>query len=148
FLRVKVREEEPGAFYALANAPGGETIELLVKRGDPLSNRLAALEPGASLFVSEALGPGFPVEEGRGKDLLLFATGSGIAPIRAVLQHVLPRREAFERIHLFYGVRTPRDFPYCGELEALRGGRVELHRAISRLPPGGGHARYVQERFQ
>src|SRR5690606_12066243 len=102
---------------------------------------------GDSVYVSEAMGKGFPVEEGRGKDLLLFATGSGIAPIRAVLQDVLPRRADFARIHLFYGVRTPRDFPYCSELAALEAGRVELHRAISRLPQGGGHTRYVQEHF-
>lgn len=150
FLRIQVDDDrEGGGFYAIANAPGQPELELLIRRGDPLSDRLASLPPGASLCTSEVLGKGFPIEASQGHDLLLFATGSGIAPIRASLQAIAAERERYGDVHLFFGVRYPEDFPYCDEAPLLSKHGIQLHRAISRIQPTGRgrHARYVQEAF-
>lgn len=139
----------PASYFAIANPPGGETLELLVKRTEGLADALFELPVGSELRVSEAMGPGFPVEEARGRDVLLFATGSGFAPIRAVLRHLLDDRAAYGDVHLFFGVRTEADFPFRQELDALPGQGVELHEVVSRVPePVPGHGRYVQERFR
>jgi CDP-4-dehydro-6-deoxyglucose reductase len=46
---------------------------------------------------------------------LLFATGSGITPIRALIQHLVERREEIGRVTLLYGQRAEADFAYRRE---------------------------------
>jgi NAD(P)H-flavin reductase len=127
---VKVHTQAGDAYFALAAAPSPTGIvELLVKRGGRVADAaIAAALPGGTLEVSAPFGKGFLVEEARGRHVLLFAAGSGIAPIRALVQHILAHRERFDRVTLFYGQRLGGDFAYTREhLDWERGGiRVVL----------------------
>jgi|SRR5579871_6093089 len=144
YLRLRADGRE-GAF-ALASAPG-RPLELLVKRGSPVGDALAALAPGAAVEASEALGPGFPVDAARGRDLLLFAAGSGITPIRALLHHVAGNgRELYGRIMLFWGHRRADEFPYAEESRAWRASAIELIPVVSAPDEKWAGARgYVQD---
>ena len=148
FLQVRRPVEREGAFFAIASGPEGETLELLVKRGAGLPAELAALPAGAARETTAAMGSGFPLAESSGRDLLLFATGSGIAPIRAALHEILADRDRWGTVELFFGVRNPDDFPYAGELAEMERRGLRVHRVMSCMPPRTGHARYVQERFR
>jgi NAD(P)H-flavin reductase len=113
---VKVRTRAGEGFFALASAPHPDgTVDLLVKRGGKVADAAIAAAGAGVLETSAPFGSGFPVEEARGKDVLLFAAGSGIAPIRALVQHLLANREDYRRITLFYGQRRGADFAYLGE---------------------------------
>ena len=87
---------------------------------------LPAALPGRVLELTEPFGTGFPVEAGAGKDVLLFAAGSGIAPVRALIQHLMRRRDAFNRITLFYGQRHGAEFAYRGEWVVWERGGVRV----------------------
>jgi NAD(P)H-flavin reductase len=76
---------------------------------------VAAAVPGARIEVSAPFGKGFPIAAAEGRDLLLFAAGSGIAPVRALIQHVIQHRNRFRRATLFYGQRRGADFAYRAE---------------------------------
>jgi NAD(P)H-flavin reductase len=148
FLRARAAPNTPEAYFAIANPPGGDRFELLIKRGSAVADVLAALEPGGRLEVSPAGGAGFPLAQSRGKDVLLFATGSGIAPIHAALQAIAAEREAYGQVHLFFGVRTRLDFAYTEELDALVPRGIRIHRVVSRpLDERDRYVGYVQERF-
>jgi len=114
---VKVKAAPGEGFFALATAPQpGAPVELLVKRGGRVADAvLAAATPGGSLPVTAPFGRGFPPSESVGRDVLLFAAGSGIAPIRALLQALVARRDEVGRITLFYGQRRGAEFAYRGE---------------------------------
>jgi len=149
FVEVRLPGHAGGGYFALANAPDGEGIELLVKRGEGLPDELVSLPVGALVETTPAMGAGFPVEAMRGRDVLLFATGSGIAPIRAVLQALVKDRAAYGRIELFFGVRTEGELPYSEDLDAFEREGVRVHRVLSRPERSDrGHARWVQERFR
>jgi NAD(P)H-flavin reductase len=114
---VKVGGGDGEAFFALASAPhpAGEA-ELLVKRGGRVADRLVErARPGGTVACTAPFGRGFPVEEAEGRDVLLFAAGSGIAPVRAVIQHVARHRPRFNRATLFYGQRRHDEFAYQRE---------------------------------
>jgi len=126
---LAARHERPGqvvkahagpgeAYFALASAPTADgSVDLLVKRGGPVADAVAAAAiPGAALPITEPFGRGYTVEAALGRDVLLFAAGSGIAPIRALLQALLLRREEVDRIVLFYGQRRGGEFAYREEL--------------------------------
>ena len=145
-----VRLHAPGhkaGYFALGNAPRADgTGELLLKRGTPLSDAvIAAAQAHAIVDATAPFGEGFPVEKARGRDVLLFAAGSGITPIRALLQWLLERRDAHARIALYYGQRSDRDFAYLGEHEAWQRAGVHLVLCASRASSGWTGARgYVQ----
>ncbi len=125
---VKLHGAAGEAYFAVASAPSTTgTIDLLLKRGGRIADAaIAAGTPGATLGVSAPFGKGFPIEEAHGRDVLLFAAGSGIAPIRALVQHIVAHRPSFRLVTLFYGQRHGSDFAYCGEHAAWERGGVRV----------------------
>ncbi len=114
---VKIHTAGGEGFFALASAPDpGGSADLLVKRGGRIADAVVArAAPGARLEMTPPFGNGFPVHAAEGKDVLLFAAGSAIAPIRALVQHLVRERDRFGRITLFYGQRHGAEFAYRGE---------------------------------
>lgn len=90
-------------------------------------------------------GRGFALSKLAGRDLLLVAAGSGIAPLRAVLQLLRSSRSQFGQVALYYGERTESDLAYRRELTALRDAAVTVELVLSRPPAdwSGGRG-YVQ----
>jgi NAD(P)H-flavin reductase len=121
----------PPAHFALASAPG-QPLELLVKHsGGGTAERLSSAATGAHVRVTPPAGPGFPVDDHHGRDLVLCASGSAIAPIRAVVQHVISHRRRWGSVRLLYGQRHAGDFAYAGEVGAWQAARIEVTQAIS-----------------
>jgi NAD(P)H-flavin reductase len=114
---VKAHTAAGEAFFALASAPDpGGVAELLVKRGGRVADALLqGAARGRSIALSRPFGEGFPVEDAEGRDVLLFAAGSAIGPIRALVQHLMTHRNRFGRVTLFYGQRRGAEFAYRGE---------------------------------
>ncbi len=135
--------------YSIASAPdGSDRFELAITRveGGAGSEALFALEPGARLT---SLGPnGLFVREERHRDVpaVYVATGTGVAPLRAMLREELARQETPAQI-LVFGCRTEADLLYRGELEALaaRSPRFRYLPTLSRPSEAWTGARgYVQ----
>lgn len=132
--------------FAIASAPGELVLEFLIKGGTPLTDALIALHAGEQVLVSEAQGPGFPLERARGRNLLLFATGSGISAIRSTLLAIRNDRAAFGDVTLFFGVRTPSAFAYLDEHGEWEDDRIRVVRTVSQPGESGwaGLRGYVQ----
>ena len=69
-----------------------------------------------------------------GIPLLMICTGTGIAPMRGMIQ----RRRRLDAaaggpLALFYGGRTPDELPYLDELRSLPPAFLEMHLGCSRL---------------
>ena len=106
--------------YSVASAPSDRgRLEFAVTRvdGGPTSTALHALSLGATV---EADGPnrGWLARRAAERDApaLLIATGSGLAPFRALLQEELARPEG-PPIRLVFGCRTQADILWRDELE-------------------------------
>lgn len=125
---VKVRTPAGEGYFAIASGPSHEPqAELLMKRGGRIADSaIAVAAQGGTLDMSPPFGKGFPVEEGHDRDVLLFAAGSGIAPIRALVHHVLSYRASFRRVTLFYGQRHGSEFAYTREHLAWERGGVRV----------------------
>ncbi|QSQ20560.1 NAD-binding oxidoreductase [Pyxidicoccus parkwayensis] len=147
YVRLRLPGQEEGLF-ALASPPepGGTHWELLLKGGSPLPDALIRLRPGDRVEVSAPEGRGFPLERARGHDLLLFATGSGISPIRSVIRSIRRERDAYGRVTLYFGARTPSAFAYSDELHEWEAGGIRVVRTVSQPGASGwqGLTGYVQ----
>lgn len=145
---VKIRTSAGEGYFALASAPAPDRrADLLLKRGGRIADAAAAAsQPGGLLELTAPFGNGFPVDEAEDRDVLLFAAGTGIAPIRSLVQHFLARREGFGRITLFYGQRHGADFAYRREHPAWERGGVRVVLCPSREDDAWEGVRgYVQE---
>ena len=104
------------------------------------------MKPGDRLAMLNVAGNGFDLDAQKGSDLVFVAMGTGVAPLRSALRHVLARKEDFGRLVVLYGARTPDDFCYQDETEGWETAGVELRQVISR-PDGhdwSGPTGYVQ----
>ncbi|HEV8370654.1 MAG TPA: hypothetical protein VGQ39_22080 [Pyrinomonadaceae bacterium] len=142
---LKVNNEEPG-YFAFASAPDDPELEFLVKQKVGASKIIYDMNEGQTLDLIGIAGHGFPLPEHRQRDLVFVAMGTGVAPLRSALRHVLTRKEEFGQLVVLYGARTPDDFCYRDEVDVWVDAGVELRQVISR-PDGhdwAGPTGYVQ----
>src|SRR5687767_8564063 len=142
---LKVAEQHP-AYFAFASAPEDPELEVLVKQQGGASNVIYNLKPGDTIDLVGIVGHGFPLETEKHRDLIFVAMGTGVAPLRSALRHVLKRKSDFGQLVVLYGARTPDDFCYRDETEDWENAGVELRQVISR-PDGhdwSGPTGYVQ----
>ena len=142
---LRIADEAP-AYFAFASAPEDRELEILVKRTIGASVALFDLRAGDRVDLIDVAGHGFKLDGLRGQDLVFVAMGTGVAPLRAVLRHVLKRKHEFGKLVVLYGARTPDDFCYRDETDGWEDAGVELRQVISR--PGehewSGPTGYVQ----
>lgn len=142
-LRV---EPEAPAYFAFASAPEDPDLEVLVKQKAGCSTLIYDMKPGDEIELLGIAGHGFRLDEMKGRDLVFVAMGTGVAPLRSALRHVLKRKPDFGQLIVLYGARTPDDFCYRDETESWEDAGVELRQVISR-PDGhdwSGPTGYVQ----
>lgn len=83
-----------------------------------VTEAICALRPGERLGVRGPFGAGWPLDEARGRDLVILAGGIGLAPLRPAIHHLLAHRADYRRIALLYGARTPDHLLFRDQLEA------------------------------
>ena len=98
-----------------------DTIELCVHRIGRVTDALFKMKEGDWLGLRGPYGHGFPIAEMEGRNLILVAGGLGIAPIRALLQYILNRREKFGKLLIVYGMRHSQDLLFRHEMKNLYG---------------------------
>jgi NAD(P)H-flavin reductase len=76
---------------------------------------------GDTVGLRGPYGTAWPMDQARGCDLLFIAGGLGLAPLRPAILHALRHRDAYGRITVLYGARSPDDMLYRAELERWRG---------------------------
>ncbi|MCB1307167.1 MAG: hypothetical protein KDK30_03255 [Leptospiraceae bacterium] len=119
------------------------------------SNYLCDLKPGDKVSITGPVGPTFVLPEDTGMNLILVATGTGIAPFRAMLQYIYQDTiEWSGRVMLVYGARTSKEAVYmntvCDDLSRFhRPGRCSIYTALSREQTNAvGGKMYVQNRLE
>lgn len=108
--RIKFAPGIPERSYSMANRPDQELLEFHVRqvpRGQASGFVFSNLRPGAELTVSGPFGSAFFREQHQGP-ILAVAGGSGLAPIRSIVEAAL-KAQPDREVHLYFGVRDERD---------------------------------------
>ena len=134
--------------YSLANAPRADNLlELIVKRyaGGHLSGYwFERAKPNDLVRIEGPLGTFF-LRDAAPTDIVFLATGTGIAPVKALLEELAadPARAAQHRLRVFWGNREAENF--CWDPVAL-GLDVGFHHLLSGANADwSGKRGYVQE---
>lgn len=123
--------------YSFVNAPQEPLVEIysITVPGGPLSNRLAELQPGDSVWVATKSSGFFTLSEvPDADDLWMLATGTALGPFLSILKTEEPWQR-FKNIVLVHAVRTVPELTYretIGELEKLHGEQLIVIPFVSR----------------
>lgn len=152
---------------AVGDDGNGKTVSLCVKRAnttDPetgvvykgvCSNYLCDLTPGEAAKVTGPVGKAFLMPQAlapelKDSNMIMVATGTGIAPFRGFLHHRYNRLGHEKgQTWLFFGAQTRKDYLYAEELDAYaKNDGCNIVTAFSREEknPEGGRM-YVQHRI-
>ena len=129
----------PGQFNMLYVHPVGEVpISISGDPADPerlvhtiravgsVTCAMEALGEGSILGVRGPYGTAWPLDEVKGRDVLIIAGGLGLAPLRAAIRHVLAHRADYGRVTILFGARSPSQLLYREDLTRWRG-RFDCH---------------------
>src|SRR5215813_5866597 len=137
------------SYVAFASAPEENEFEFLIKHNPASTKATSALfesRPDDQVVLKNIVGRSFSIEDHRGNDLIFVAMGTGLAPLRSTLRHVLRSRNEYGRLVVLYGARSVEDFCFAEEMATeWREQGVELRQVISQ--PNGdwiGPTGYVQ----
>ena len=140
----------------------GNTVSVCVKRAITItedgtvykgvcSSYLCDLKPGEKVKITGPVGKHFVLPETPDANLIMIATGTGIAPFRAFLKVRYGQRATEKgQTWLFFGAQTQKDYLYEDEYEEYaKHDSFNLVTAFSReMKNAEGGRMYVQHRLQ
>uniref|UniRef100_A0A453ANG9 Oxidoreductase FAD/NAD(P)-binding domain-containing protein n=1 Tax=Aegilops tauschii subsp. strangulata TaxID=200361 RepID=A0A453ANG9_AEGTS len=140
------------AFMAIASPPGGGAFEFLVKAvPGATAEKLCGLRDGDVVELGAVMGKGFPIERVTPADaaetLLLFATGTGISPIRSLIEFGFAAKQRAD-VRLYYGARNLETMAYQERFAEWESSGLKIVPVLSRPDDGWkGERGYVQRAF-
>lgn len=93
------------------------SFELAVRNVGNVTNALHSMDTGTTVGIRGPFGNGFPVDNLKGKDILIVAGGIGLFPLRSLINYILDNRKEFGRLIVLSGSRTPQERMFAKELE-------------------------------
>ncbi|HKL95226.1 MAG TPA: 2Fe-2S iron-sulfur cluster binding domain-containing protein [Haploplasma sp.] len=121
FIQITVPGIEVVRAYSIASAPSDNThLELMIRqvyKGEATTFVHKALIVGDTINIDGPFGD-FYLQEDSNKDIICIAGGSGMAPIKSILDH-LKERGMKRNIKYFFGARTQEDLFLTEELMEL-----------------------------
>ena len=128
--RVAFADYKPGQFafvsafgvgevpFGLAGTPArSPELEFAVARVGTVTSALHGLEEGAPVGVRGPMGNWFPMDEFRGKNLVIIGGGIGFAPLRPVIQYALDHRADYGHLTILAAARAPNLLVFREEYE-------------------------------
>ncbi|MDQ2735094.1 MAG: 2Fe-2S iron-sulfur cluster-binding protein [Pseudomonadota bacterium] len=135
--------------FSMASCPASGAVDFHVRRiagGRFTDGQLAAIQPGESLEIEFPLGA-VGVHKADYRPLLMVATGTGIAPIKSMLESLLDDDEC-PPVWLYWGMRTETDL-YLDEVFRSWQGRLYEFQYVPVLSRAGafwrGRRGHVQQ---
>lgn len=128
----------------------GQPLTLHVRQVGNMTTALAKLKKGDEVFVRGPYGRGYPMDQMRGKDLIIVGGGCGVAPLKSVIGFVEENHKEFGKLDIYLGFRNPGDVLFTRDQRGWKK-RHRLNVSVDQAPPGvcyEGHVGFVTEMLQ
>ncbi len=84
-------------------------VDLCIRNVGNVTNAIHKLKKNSKIFIRGPLGNGYPMEKFLEKNIILIGGGTGVAPLRGVVEYILAKRKKFKNADIFLGYRSPDD---------------------------------------
>jgi NAD(P)H-flavin reductase len=104
--------------FGITSVPSqGEWVEFGISNLGHVTDALHSLEVGQPIGVRGPLGNCFPMDEYKGKNVIIIGGGIGCVPLRPVVNTVLKDRDAYGHFSVLWAAREPSLMVFYDELE-------------------------------
>ncbi len=139
-------EARPGQFFEISLPKYGEapisvsgvgegTIDFTISRVGVVTNEVFENYVGDQLYIRGPYGNGFDLDNYRGKELFVIAGGTGLSPVRSLVDHFARNPEEVASITLVAGFKSPEHVLFKDDL-AFWKGKINLIQTVDTAPEG------------
>ncbi|MBU2700394.1 anaerobic sulfite reductase subunit B [Sporomusaceae bacterium BoRhaA] len=111
---------KPGQFFEVSipkygEAPisvsgiGNGTVDLTIRRVGKVTHEIFEHYVGDKLFMRGPYGNGFDIDNYKGKELVVIVGGTGLSPVKGIVDYFCSHREETKNMTLIAGFKTPKD---------------------------------------
>ena len=118
----------------------GEEVEFAINRVGTVTEALHRMDVGDKIGIRGPLGNGFPMDEFKGKNIVILGGGIGGAPLRPVINTIIDHRQDYGKLTIFWAARSPDLLVFTDEYDAWRAQPdTELHLTVDHATPDWPH---------
>ncbi|UCG35373.1 MAG: FAD/NAD(P)-binding protein [Candidatus Omnitrophota bacterium] len=92
-----------------------ETMQVSVMKVGKVTDKIHELKKGDAIGVRGPFGNGYPVDEFKGKEILVVGGGCGFAPLRSLMYEFFDRSGQLKKLFFRGGCKTPKELVYHDE---------------------------------
>lgn len=137
---------KPGQFFEVSipkygEAPisvsgiGEDTVDLTIRRVGKVTNEIFENYVGDSFFMRGPYGNGFDVENYKGKQIVVIAGGTGLSPVKGVVDYFANHTEEAESVTLIAGFKSPQDVLFKKDFEFWNE-KINVIQTVDSAPEG------------
>lgn len=95
-------------------------LEHTIRIAGRVTSAMTRWKIGDVVGIRGPYGRGWPMDEARGREVVIVTGGLGCAPVVGVINYIFRRREEYGTLHILHGVKTPNDLLYRDRFDAWR----------------------------
>lgn len=119
---------KPGQFFEVSIPKYGEApisvsgigenfVDLTIRRVGKVTNEVFENYKGDKLLLRGSYGNGFNIDDYKGKDIIIIAGGTGLSPVRGVVNYFAEHKEERGNMTLICGFKSPKDVLFKEDLK-------------------------------
>lgn len=132
FRMEYIGDVQPGQFFEVSIPKFGEApisvsgigenyVDLTIRRVGLVTNEIFERYEGDSLFMRGPYGNGFILDNYKGKELVVVAGGTGLSPVRGVVDYFAKNPSENKGTTLIAGFKSPKDMLFKDDIKSWNG---------------------------
>lgn len=96
---------------------GDDYLEMTIRKVGKVTEGIDRLAKGDYLYLRGPYGQGFPLEDFQHKHLIIAAGGTGLAPVKSVINYFYANQGLLKEFDILCGFKTPADILFKPDLD-------------------------------
>lgn len=137
---------KPGQFFEVSipkfgEAPisvsgiGKDTVDLTIRKVGKVTDEVFERYTGDKLFLRGPYGNGFDIENYRGKEVVIVAGGTGVSPVRGIIEHFSSNPSDAKSTTLIAGFKSPDDILFKEDFKKWEK-NINVYLTVDNAPDG------------
>jgi len=122
---------KPGQFFEVSIPKFGEApisvsgispglIDLTIRKVGRVTDEIFEQYVGCQMMLRGPYGNGFDLDDFRHKELIIVAGGTGVSPVRGVIDYFAGNPQEIQNMIVIAGFKTPQDILFCDDFECWK----------------------------
>lgn len=99
----------------------GTTMDMTIRKVGRLTDKIFEMKAGDHLFMRGPYGNGFDLTNYDGRDLVVIAGGTGLAPVKKTIAHYMANPQDVKSLEVLVGFKSPQDILFPQTLKEWSG---------------------------